>query len=108
MDQPEPEPPSPGARFDALVRSLLPTFGRTGRDALVAMIEQLGAALPARRAHVSVPSSERSDWFQMISCWPRTEEPLPAFPLADTASALASMMGPRRALNAPVERRNAA
>lgn len=80
------EHPDSGARYDALVRSLLPMFGHTGRDALVAMIEQLGETLHARRAHVSVPLAGRPGWFQMLSRWPRLNEPLCAFPLVGTAS----------------------
>ena len=87
MDQTESSKPAPDARFDALVRSLLPTFGRTGRDALLAMIEQLGSTLHARRAHVSVPVPGRPGWFQMLARWPRSEESSHVFELAGTASA---------------------
>ena len=86
MDQNKPADPASGARFDALVRSLLPTFGHTGRDALVAMIEQLGTTLHVRRAHVSVPAPDRPGWFQMLSCWPQGREPSDLFPLPGTAS----------------------
>jgi PAS domain S-box-containing protein len=63
-----------GAHYDALVRSLLLTAARTGRDALIAMIDHLGTALHARRAHVSVPAPERADWFEVLAHWPEADE----------------------------------
>ncbi len=70
MDTNRPAPSVPGAHYDALVRSLLLTAARTGRDALVAMIDHLGSALHARRAHVSVPVADRPDWFEVLAHWP--------------------------------------
>ncbi len=74
MDPNEPVSPAPGAHYDALVRSLLLTAARTGRDALVAMIDHLGTALHARRAHVSVPAPDRADWFEVLAHWPGANE----------------------------------
>ena len=88
MGHPEQPSRSSGARFDALVRSLLPTVGCTGREALVAITEQLGSTLHACRAHISVPLRKDPTWFEMLSRWPRSSEPLNSFLLADTASAL--------------------
>ena len=73
MHPEEPASPAPGAHYDALVRSLLLTAARTGRDSLVAMIDHLGTALHARRAHVSVPAPDRGDWFNVLAHWPETQ-----------------------------------
>jgi len=74
MSTHQPVSPVPGAHYDALVRSLLLTAARTGRDALVAMIQHLGTALHARRAHVSVPAPDRAGWFEVLAHWPETPE----------------------------------
>ena len=74
MDPNDPASSPQGAHYDALVRSLLLTAARTGRDALIAMIDHLGTALHARRAHVSVPAADRADWFEVLAHWPEADE----------------------------------
>ena len=81
-------PPAAAAasiRFDTLVRSLLRTAGRTGEEALAAIVAELGSVLGARRAHVSVPCPDRPDHFQSLALWP--PEPNFTYHTENTATA---------------------
>ncbi len=88
--QPSPTPltarPSLGAsaRFETLVRSLRRTAGRTGEEALAAIVAELGGVLGARRAHVSIPSTDHPGHFESLALWPAGANF--RYPVAETAT----------------------